>query len=484
MAIHEYSATELAVKIRQGDLSPVEVVDAYVDRIEQRNDRINAFVTVCDERARQHAQEAEDALERGEDVGPLHGVPVGIKDLQPVAGVRTTFGSKLYEDHVPEADSEIVRRLKDAGAIVLGKTNAPEFGLEGTTDNYLFGPTSTPFDAEKNAGGSSGGSAAAVADGLVPIAQGSDGGGSIRIPASFCGVYGFKASFGRIPAAGSPNKFVRHTPFLHVGPLTRTVEDAALLMDILAGPSRHDPFSLPETESSYHQSTRQPIDDLEIAYSPDLGLFPIDERVQSAVESATTDLAATGATVEEAELEFEYSRAEILDAFGTMFDVHFAYQAACEIDSLPARMDDVTPEIAKSIRHGEELSAVDYRSLELIRTAVFDTIQSIFDDYDLLVTPTLAVPPFDNDDPDIFSNDILVGPGEVAGEEIDPRDGWTLCTPFNMSGHPVASIPCGFTGENLPIGMQIVGGRHADTTVLAASAAFERLSPWQQNYQD
>jgi Asp-tRNA(Asn)/Glu-tRNA(Gln) amidotransferase A subunit family amidase len=484
MVISNISAAELASQIRRGEVSPVEVVDAYLERIGERNGRTNAFVTVCEERARRRAREAEKAVERGEQLGALHGIPVGIKDLQPVAGVRTTFGSKLYENHVPDHSSPIVQSLEDAGAIVIGKTNAPEFALEGTTDNYVFGPTSTPFDTNKNAGGSSGGSAAAVADGLAPIAQGSDGGGSIRIPASFCGVYGYKASFGRIPAAAGENKFTRHTPFLHLGPLTRYVEDAALLLDVLAGPDRHDPFALPEQETSYFEATRRPIDDLTIAYSPNLSLFRIDERVRSTIDSAVSEFESAGATVTEVELEINRSREEVLDAFDMMFNVFFAYQAEYEIDALPERMDDVTPEIAKSIQHGSSVSAVEYRGTELIRTEVFDAIQSVFDEYDLLVSPTLAVPPFDNDDPEVYRDEVLVGPREIGGVEINPRDGWTLCTPFNMSGHPAASIPGGFTDDGLPIGMQLVGPRHDDVTVLAASAAFERIKPWHHAYED
>lgn len=482
MRISGTSASELARQIRHGEVSPVEVVRAHIDRIVECNERTNAFVTLCKEEAIERARMAERELESGEEVGPLHGVPIGIKDLQPVAGVRCTYGSKLYADNIPDSDSQLVRSLKDSGAIVLGKTNAPEFALEGTTDNYLFGPTSTPFDEHRNAGGSSGGSAAAVGDGLVPIAQGSDGGGSIRIPASFCGVYGYKASFGRIPAASPPNQFGRHTPFLHVGPLTRYVEDAALFLDILSQPSTNDPFALPNTETDFRSATHQPVSGFDIAYSPDLGLYEIDRRVSDVVDDAVYEFETAGATVSEVELEFRHSRDEIVEVFNTMFDVYFAYQAAYEIDSLPEHMDAVTPEIARSIRNGNNVSAVEYRGTEHIRTEVFNTIQQVFEDYDLLVSPTLAVPPFRNDDPEVYRDDVLVGPTEINGQSVHRRDGWTLCIPFNMSGHPAASIPAGFTDDGLPIGMQLVGDRHDDRSVLAASGAFERNKPWHDRY--
>ena len=280
-------ATELAFRIRRRDLSPVEVVDAFLDRIEDRNGRINAYVTVLDEEARKNAREAERLLGSRRPLGPLHGVPVAIKDLFDFkAGVRNTFGSKPLADFVPRQSVTYVERLEEAGAIVLGKTNTPEFGHKGATDNLLFGPTSTPFAPGKNAGGSSGGSAAAVADGLAAIAQGTDSGGSIRIPASFCGVYGLKASFGRVATASRPDAFVTHTPFSHSGPLSRTIEDAALMVDVMAGPHPRDPFSLPNDGTDYLAATRQSIEGMRVAYSPDFGIFPMDERIGTIVGTA------------------------------------------------------------------------------------------------------------------------------------------------------------------------------------------------------
>lgn len=270
-------ATELAARIRRRDLSPAEVVDA------SRNGEINAYVTVLWEEAR----DAERVVGSGAALGPLHGVPVAIKDLFDYkAGVRNTYGSKPLADYVPDRDATYVERLENAGAIVLGKTNTPEFGHKATTDNLLFGPTSTPFAPGKNAGGSSGGSAAAVADGLAAIAQGSDAGGSIRIPASFCGVYGLKTSFGRVAAATRPDAFLPHTPFSHSGPLTRSVEDAALMLGVMAGPHTRDPFSIPYDGTDYLAATHRSVEGLRIAYSPNFDVFSVQEGVEAIVNSA------------------------------------------------------------------------------------------------------------------------------------------------------------------------------------------------------
>jgi len=292
------SAAGIARRIRDGDISPTTVVDAFLERIADRNERTNAFVTVTEELAREQAQEAETAIENGEPLGPLHGVPVAIKDLDNVAGVRTTFGSKLYEDNVAAEDDLFVSRLKDAGAIIVGKTNTPEFGLGLATDNLVVGPTGTPFDPEKISGGSSGGAGAALGDSLVPIAQGSDTGGSIRVPAACCGVFGHKPTFGLVPERGRPNAFSNHTPFSHLGPMSRTVEDAAVMLDVMAGPDGRDPFSLPDDGTAYADAPDRPIDDLKIAYSPDLGTYPVAETVTAVLDDAVNAFEHAGASVE------------------------------------------------------------------------------------------------------------------------------------------------------------------------------------------
>ena len=294
------SATEIAMRIRSREFSPVEVVDAFIERIEERNKSLNSFVFFGFDDARNAAKEAERALTSGEPLGPLHGVPTALKDLFDFKpGWVSTFGGiRALKNFVVDAYCAYGERMEKAGAILLGKTNSPIMGFRGTCDNYLFGPSHNPFNLAKNTGGSSGGGAAAVADGLLPLAEGTDGGGSIRIPASWCGVYGYKASYGRVPFLMRPNAFGGTTPFLFEGPLTRTVEDAALAMTALAGYDPRDPFSLDE-QVDFMAATRRSIRGWKIAYSPNFDVFPVDNRVAEVVGKAVRAFEEAGAHVEE-----------------------------------------------------------------------------------------------------------------------------------------------------------------------------------------
>ncbi|ELY37765.1 amidase [Natronorubrum tibetense] len=473
------SMTDIAKQIDRGEISPLEAVDAYLQRIEQRNDELRAYSTVIGDKARAKARAAERTIERGDETGPLHGVPIAIKDLFAYkAGVRHTFGSTVFEDFVPDRTAPVVERLEDAGAIVLGKTNTPEFGNRPTTDNELVGTTRTPFDTERTAGGSSGGSAAAVADGLAAAAQGSDAGGSVRIPAACCGVYGFKPTFGRVPNGNPTNAFAEHTPFVQHGPLTRTVEDAAVLLDVMTGPHPDDPFTHPEADSSYVAAVDRSIDDLEVAYSPTLGLFTIDSRVLETVEDAVDDLATAGATVDEIPIDFDRDPDEIRDAWKTLFQVMVADIArqlymSHGIDLVADHESEIDSLFVEIVKAGRAHSVMEYKRADSVRTDVYAAISDVFDAHDLLVTPTIAVPPFDADE---------LGPSEVDGTDIDPFIDWILSWIFNMTDHPAASVPAGFVDDSLPIGMQLVGDRFADADVLAASGAFERQRPWHDAY--
>jgi Asp-tRNA(Asn)/Glu-tRNA(Gln) amidotransferase A subunit family amidase len=481
-------AAELAARIRRRDLSPVELVDAFLERIEARNDRIGAYVTVLGEEARERAQEAERAVGSGGALGPLHGVPVAIKDLFDYKkGVRNTYGSKPLANYVPDRDATYIERLENAGAIILGKTNTPEFGHKAATDNLIFGPTSTPFAPSgdgspgKNAGGSSGGSAAVVADGLAAVSQGSDAGGSIRIPASFCGVYGFKATYGRVAAATRPDAFLSHTPFSHSGPFGRTVEDAALMLGAMVGPHPRDPFSLPSDGADYLAATRRSIEGFRIAYSSNFDVFPVQEGVRSIVAEAVQTFEEAGFGVEEVSLGLKRSQKELCDLWLREVAVRVAAIAAsmknAGVVDLLGQRENLTPQFAELLETGRTMSALDYKLDDVARTEVFDAVEDVFERYDLLVTPTLAIPPFDN-----AGDGNTVGPSEVNGEEVNPLLGWCLTYPINYTGHPAASIPAGFTGDGLPIGLQIIGRRFADESVLAASAAFERIRPWHDAY--
>lgn len=476
------SAAELVRKIKGREISPVEVMDAFLDRIERRNPRINAYVTLLGDEARSAAAEAERALNGDERLGPLQGVPVAIKDLSDYkAGVRSTYGSVPLSRYVPDRTALHVARLEEAGAIVVGKTNTSEFGIKGTTDNLLFGPTSTPFDLIRNAGGSSGGSAAAVADGLAALGQGTDGGGSVRIPAANCGVYGIKATFGRVPVAARPDAFNWHTPFVDVGPLAKTVGDAALMLSVLAGPHPRDPHSLPDCPD-YLGAVGQSVEGLRIAYSPDLGSFPVRAEVLSVVDEAARAFEEEGARVERVDLSLGRDQHELSAVWVREIAVRCAataenFRRAGIADLLGEDLGSLTPQFARLLEAGKEMSAVKYKMDDVARSEVLDGLEDIFERYDLLISPTLAVPPVEN-----ATDGTTSGPTRINGVDVDPLIGWCLTYPINFTGHPAASVPAGFTEDGLPIGMQIVGRRFEDETVLAASAAFEEARPWYAAY--
>lgn len=474
-------AIELAQKIRRRDISPVELVDAFLNRIDTYNPQLNAYVLVCHEEARKAAQQAEQAVMSGKPLGLLHGLPIAIKDLAATKkGLRHTFGSRPFADFVPDRDAAFVENLERAGAIVLGKTNTPEFGHKGITDNLLFGPTRNPFDPAKNAGGSSGGAAAAVAAGLAAMAQGSDAGGSVRIPAAWCGVCGYKASYGRIAMVSRPNAFQSHTPFIHVGPLTRTVEDTALMLSALTGPHRRDPLSLPD--GPLDASVQPSVKGLKIAYSPILDVFPVEPGVRAVIDLAVAAFEQAGAIVEEVSLGLKRSQAELADLWVRQLSVIYAEFAAAfkaqGIDLLGQHRGDLSPEFADMIERGQRISAVEYRLDEHIRTDVFDVFQDVFETFDLLLSPTLAASPVPN-----AKNGNTIGPLHINGEPVNPLIGWCLTYPVNYTGHPAASIPAGMDADGLPVGLQIVGRRFDDRSVLNACAAYERLCPWQDTYR-
>jgi amidase/aspartyl-tRNA(Asn)/glutamyl-tRNA(Gln) amidotransferase subunit A len=505
------SATEIAARVWRGDLSPVEVVDAFLERIDRRNDDLTAYVTVAEDAAREAAREVERAVEQGKEVGPLAGVPVALKDLHGLKeGVRQTYGSVLFADNVAERDATFVERLEDAGAIVLGITNTPEFGHKATTDNPLFGPTSNPFDPDRNAGGSSGGSAAALADGLATLAHGGDAGGSLRIPAAWSGVYTLKPTYRRIASADRPNAFgASHGHYIHHGPMGRSVEDVALMLDVMAGPHPRDPTSLPDDGTDYRGAVerasadstvadstvedltpRRCVADLDVAYTPDFGTFPVEERILEVVEDAlgAFEQADAGPTIAEADVGLGHShdeltavwRKSVAASFAAM-DESFERDRGDHDDStglLDAHRDDLTDEVVELIEEGRDLSAAEYLNLQSVQTEVFDAIEDTFEEYDLLVSPTLACLPVENAD---ASEGSTLGPAEIDGEPVDPLIGWCLTHPFNFTGHPAASIPAGFA-DGLPVGMQIVGPRFAEEEILAASAVFERVRPWDHAY--
>ncbi|NHM30700.1 amidase [Neobacillus terrae] len=476
------SVSELSTKMMRRELSPVDIVDAYIHRIQERNESLNAFVYFGFEEAKKRAQEAERAFMSGEELGILHGIPTAIKDLFDFKpGWVSTFGGiRAFKDNVADFYCVFAERMERAGAIILGKTNSPVMGFRGTCDNYLFGPTSNPFDLTKNSGGSSGGSAAAVADGLLPIAEGTDGGGSIRIPASWCGLYGYKASFGRVPSVTRPNAFGGTMPFLFEGTLTRTVEDAALGLTALSGYDPRDPFSLDE-KVDFVAALRRPLKGWKIAYSPNFDVFPVDKRVTDVVNQAVKEFEKAGAHVEEVNLGIKRDQRELSDLWSRLMmpiNIETLENLKAQgIDILKDHPNDLPPEYISWIEQGYKFTTLDMLRDQQIRTEIYDSIQNVFENFDLLITPTLACLPVDN------ANDgNTKGPTHINGEEVDPLIGWCMTYFTNFSGHPSASIPAGMSENNMPVGMQIIGKRYGDADVLTASAMFERLKPWQHIY--
>ncbi|MFZ2105806.1 MAG: amidase [Roseiarcus sp.] len=475
------SAAAIADHVRRRLLSPVEIVDACIARIERRNPSLNAFVFKGFEDARKAARAAEQAVMSGAATGPLHGVPSAIKDLFDFKpGWPFTFGGvRAMKDCVADWHCVFAERVEKAGAILLGKTNSPTMGLRGTCDNYLFGPTRNPFDTRKNSGGSSGGSAAAVADGLVPFAEGTDAGGSIRIPAAWCNVVGFKASFGRVPVVMRPNAFGGIAPFVFEGPISRSVEDAALVLSVLSGYDAKDPFSIEGTED-FPAATRRSIKGWKIAYTPDFGVFPVEPRIRAVVEEGLRVFADAGAAVEHVELGLRRTQRELSDAWTRlMMPLNIAALEGMKgfgIDLMGEHRADFPPDYLSRIDSGRSLSAMDIVRDQAIRTEVYDAIQTVLSTHDLLVSPTVACMPVDN-----AADGDTKGPTQVDGVEVDPLIGWCLTYLTNFSGHPTASIPAGLS-EGLPVGMQLIGRRYADADVLAAAATFERLKPWRGHY--
>jgi amidase len=435
---------------------------AVLARIDAVNPRVNAYVTVARESALAAARAATAALRRGRTLPPLHGVPVSIKDLTPTKGIRTTWGSTIFADHVPAEDALVVERLRAAGAIVVGKTNTPEFGAGGNTFNAVFGATRNPWNPALTCGGSSGGAAVALATGMGPLAQGSDLGGSLRTPAAFCGVVGFRTTPGLVPVY--PKELAWDTLAVS-GPMARTVRDTALMLSVIAGPDDRAPLSYQVDTRAFLRSVRRPsVRGWRVAWTPDLaGLVPVDAEVARVAEDATRVFRSLGARVEAACPSFAEVNEIVLGTRGLTM-------AALHGDKL-ARWRDVMQEgLVWNIEQGLRLTATDIARAETLRTALWHRVRAFMATRDLLVLPTVAVPPFPVEQP---------YPAEINGKPLDNYTQWFFLTyGITVTGLPVISVPCGFTRDGLPVGLQIVGRRCQETAVLAAAAAFEAAAPW------
>jgi aspartyl-tRNA(Asn)/glutamyl-tRNA(Gln) amidotransferase subunit A len=456
------TAFDLAKLIRERQVSPVEVTDAALARLHQLNPLLNAFVTLYPERARSAARAAERAIMTGETIGPLHGVPVSIKDTYWVRGARHTAGSRLMAQFVPDEDAPAVERLNAAGAINIGKTNTSEFGWRGSTDNPLFGPTVNPWDRTRTPGGSSGGAAAAVAAGIAPLALAGDAAGSIRIPASFCGLVGFKPTFGRVPIFPAP---ATNELLLHGGPITRTVRDAALMLNAMAGPHARDPLSLATDRTDFLQDLDTGIRGLRVAWSADLGFLSPELETGAIVQAAAQSFEHLGVAVEPADLTFS-DPSWILDTLfgGTSAGLHSGRP--------PEQKAQMDPGLVAYAEAGQNLSIADYVKAVTARQAIVDRLSRFFDRYDLLLTPTVATPAFPLGQ---------VNPASISDRPVTHL-AWSLSYVFNWSGQPSISVPAGRTRDGLPVGLQITGRRLEDALVLRAAAAFEQIRPWSHHW--
>ena len=459
-------ATELRQLIAAGQVSCVELTALFYRRIAELNPQLNAYLTLCPEQAMAAAGQAQAARQRGESLGPLHGIPVSVKDLELTQGITTTLGSALFRDRIPEYDSVVVERVKAAGAILLGKTNTPEFGLSGTTENKLGDPCRNPWNPARTPGGSSGGAAAALAAGLCTLATGSDGGGSIRIPASFSGLFGIKPSQGRVPRYGGYGQPAANH-FSQSGPMSRTVADTALLLQVLAGPDSRDPTSMRETPPDFAAGLGNGVRDWRIAWSPDLGYAGVEPEVARVTAAAARVFEELGAIVETPPLAIENPFTAFWDVFATASYTSYGHLLA-------ARGSEFTDYGRRALQHGMAVTGADLSRALLRADQLRRQMETFFEDYDLLLTPTMPTPAFP----------IEQRPTTIGGQEVDPFWGYLPFTfPINMTGQTAASIPCGFAADaanaGMPIGLQIIGPRGSEARVLQAAAAFEQARPWQ-----
>lgn len=457
----------LATAIATRTVSALEAVDAVLDRIARLDPLLAAFVTVVPEQARTQARQIDDELAAGRPVGPLAGVPVGVKDLIFTAGIRTASGCYAYRDFVPDEDDVVVERLRAAGAVVVGKTTVPELGYGGTGQNPLGPATRNPWDLGRTSGGSSAGSAAAVASGLGPFSLGSDGGGSVRGPASFCGLYGLKPTMGRVPLY--PGTKDERFPGVsswesleHIGPLTRTVADAALVLSVIAGPDHRDRLSLPSYDADWSTELSTGVHGLRVAYSADLGYAHVDPEVRAITDAAARvferDL---GCVVEEAHPGWP-------DPYPCFWGTVLSETDLAGMRRLAAELGNrMSPHLVAALE--TDWPAEQLTTARMQRKAIYNKSWRFFQQYDLLLTPTMPVPAFAHG---------LLGPETIDGHAVEASARTWFTCPFNLTGQPAATVPAGWTADGLPVGLQIAGRRLDDALVLRASAAFEAARPW------
>lgn len=456
------TAVEAIKRFKKKELSPVELMEAVIRQAENVNPKVNAYTATFYDRALKQAREAEGKYARGEDVRPLEGLSCAIKDQHHIEGEVVTQASRVYEGVRAEFTLPTVQRLLDAGAIVHAQTTLPEFGHAGHCHSPLWGITRNPWNLDYSSGGSSGGAGVAVAAGMATIADGGDGGGSIRIPASACGVFGYKPPFGRNPTGLLRNNLEM---ILHLGPITRTVADAALMQNVMSGVDPTDIMTLREQVEL--PMTFEDVRGWKVAFSPNLDYFEVDSEVAANTAAAVDAFRELGCTVDQVELGWNYG---VLDAWTTHWEALFAAEAG---DLLPRWQYEMDPFLRGVLHRGMQHSAVREMRTAIVRTEMYKTLGPILEEYDILVCPTLAVPSVRadhrNDDPDF----------RINGKRVDAYVQWLLTYPFNLVGQcPVASVPTGFATSGVPTGMQIIARSFDDLRVFRAAAAFEAIRPW------
>ena len=456
-------ATELSRLISAKKLSPVELCDAVLARLERLNPKLNAFLTVTADVARAQAKAAEARAMRGASLSPLDGIPYSIKDLEPTAGIRTTFGSKWFESNVPAEDGAVAGRLKAAGGVLLGKTNTPNFGHKDSCDNLLGPSCRNPWKPDRTSGASSGGAGAAVAAGLGPIAHGSDGAGSIRIPSALCGIFGLKPSFGRVPAHPSADYWAARS---HNGPMTRTVRDAALLLRAMAGPDPRDPLAIDAPPEDYVAACEGDLRGVRAVWSADFGYAPVDPEVRRIAEAAARRFEHAGAKVEARDPGWP-------DPGPFHRIIYEVNVAARQIDRADERPEWIEPSLMQMIESARRVSAIEHSKALFQRSVFYNQARQFFETCDLLLTPQMPVGAWSAEPGP------RQGPPTIGGRPTPSMfDRLAFTFPFNLTGQPAATVPCGFTAEGLPVGLQIVGRWHADSLVLRAAACFEAIQPW------
>ncbi|WP_019142342.1 amidase [Noviherbaspirillum massiliense] len=452
------TATEMAAQIRAGQLSAREVMSAHLAQIERINPQVNAIVTLHAEQAMASAKAADEAQARGEPLGPLHGVPVAHKDLMLTKGMRTTFGSKVHEHFVPTRSALVVERQQQAGAISVGKTNTPEFGAGSQTFNAVFGVTRNPYDLSKTCGGSSGGSAVALATGMVPLADGTDMGGSLRCPANYCNVVGLRPSVGRVPQVPALDGWGNLSVS---GPLARTVEDLALHLSVMAGPDARDPLAISEDGARFRAPLAHDFRGVRIAWSPDMGGLPVDRRVVQAIDAQRKVFEQLGCRVEEACPDFRDAH----EVFMAIRAYNFELQLGAVMDQHPGVLKDT---VVWNIEAGRKLTGTQIARAEKLRTALFQRMHQFMQSYDYIVFPVNQVPPFPVEQQYVT---------EIDGVKMDNYIDWMRsCYYISATTHPAISVPAGFTQDGLPVGLQIVGRHRGEFELLQIAHAFEQAT--------